>query len=52
MLQFDEAWDAQVTPASFRNVPVDEMNFIGRDANRFYLRTKQDKLGHLFSDRP
>ena len=22
------------------------------DANRFYLRTKQDKLGHLFSDRP
>jgi 3,4-dihydroxy 2-butanone 4-phosphate synthase / GTP cyclohydrolase II len=22
------------------------------DANRFYLRTKHDKLGHLFSDRP
>jgi 3,4-dihydroxy 2-butanone 4-phosphate synthase/GTP cyclohydrolase II len=21
------------------------------DANRFYLRTKRDKLGHLFSDR-
>ena len=22
------------------------------EANRFYLRTKHDKLGHLFSDRP